>query len=451
MQGKKALAKKAKVKQEAEEDDDETISDNEEEYVPRPTVRTRTGRQHKPKATGAPEPFSPNELPEVTARKKQLVEGEQRERIEDRVKLEMDLEQELDITLPPKQEKPRYPRRRQPLNVEPAALPFLPSNPSSPRKTRSSNCPAPYTSPSSDILVNPPASSTSTASPPRDQSFRQTRLAKRGSASTWMGRRDDCPALSSSSISPQRQQQPASGSTSPDKSPLSQSVTSQRPSKGYGRLGVAPSTTSTTTNNTQAPPQFVSPSFDFGQSPFLAGRAFDNSPLLGGAGADRKSSLGRWELRKPSMTMSRREMMAQEEEETMELGVGGAERSVSKALTIDPHLFLAEAGLEEEADYTINYLPSQAPCQPHFSTPNKPLKPSPPTSAYAKHATYALPPVEYHFGGQGLFSAPSNDLFGSKMSKGRNGSGGSGGSAGGHPSTMDFGLQLDERGSTYSA
>lgn len=456
LQGKKALAKKAKVKEGEKGDEDDLIISDEEEYVPGPTVRTRAGRQPKPKATRVPKPTLPKELPEVTARKMQLVgkalaEGEQSERIEDRVKLELELEQEPGVGPPPKPEKSRYPRRRQPLNVvEAAALPLPPSNPSTPRKTRASTRPGPYTSPSSDILVNSPASSTSTVSPSREHSFRQTRLAKRGSNSTWTARGDGSTPLSSSSTSPQRQQQPASSSPSPVKSPLSQSVTSHRGSKGYGQLGVAGSSRSTTTKDAHVPPQCNLPSFGLGKSPFLAGRAFDNSPLLGGAGADRKSSLGRWELRKPSTTMSRREMMAQEEE-TMEIGAGGG-KTFSKAFTIDPQLFLAEAGLEDEAGYGDSYLPSQVPSQPHFSTPLKPGKPSPPTSTYyAKDTTYALPPVEYHFGGQDLFSTPSNDLFGCKMAKSRNGSGASVGSGGGQPSAMYYGLQLDDRRSTYSA
>lgn len=84
-------------------------------------------------------------------------------------------------------------------------------------------------------------------------------------------------------------------------------------------------------------------------SPFIHGH--DNSSFFGELNGQRKPSLGRWELRKPSQTISRREMLARQEEEDLGFGRAfGTTRKASFALERDS--FLADAGL---GDSTMAY------------------------------------------------------------------------------------------------
>ncbi|CEQ42161.1 SPOSA6832_03957, partial [Sporobolomyces salmonicolor] len=295
------------------------------------------------------------------------------------------------------------------IDVEPAPFPFkikrksASSKPpvSTPRKTRSATQQQRLKgSPSSDILVNSlptsPASSTSTVSPSRRTPTKRGGLG-RGVASP----------TSSASPSPQRMQQPGlrdavSPPSSSTRHPLARSHPSQdtqhdddlpvsrrRKDATYASagLGLAHPAPSSSSPMTLPPTPFSlggpSPTFSPSQptlSAFgIAGAssafaALGDIPLFSGGADSRQFSLGRWELRKPSgAPISRREMLAQEEEAQAQeqaleayrrsstagllddcaAGAEGAGRErgrgsgrISSALTLDPTEFLTESGLE---------------------------------------------------------------------------------------------------------
>lgn len=438
--GKKALAKKARLDAEGKGSDEEmnVVFVDDSDYHPKGSKKTQLARR------AAATTFEAKELAETHGRRMQLMgqallEGEASEVIPDRVKLELAIEEEMGVAPPPKPTKATRASRRlaaaEKVNTPPPPLPS--SSSATPRTARTSTRSAPYTSPkSSDILVNSPGGSTLTTSPTRNSPHRSSKLAYRDSASVWAGQDDSTPAPSSPNSSPQRHQLLGVGS-SPVKSPLSKRVGPRLPSirHGYGQLGVhAPS--SSPFDSPRAP-QFTLPPLNPGGAPFLAGPGFVNSPLFNGGGTDRKSSLGRWELRKPSATMSRREMRAQEEEDKASReGAGGRIRSVSKAFTIDPRLFLAEAGLaEEEEPKPIQLLAPTDVCTAPSRSSHK--------------STYPLPtipdPAPYHFAGQDLFTSPADlsDAASKRLSS-------IGSAVGDDRPPVDYESQLESQESPYS-
>lgn len=438
-QGKKAMMARMRELDEDEEEDAE-IPEDDEEWEPKRVTRGTRSRPKSPVKQEADEGRQPDDR--KSARRMSLIaqallEGEDDDAIEERV------ESELAATT-------RITRSKSPAKAAPASA-------STPRRPR----PKPYSSPTSDIRVNSsPASSTSTASPSRDSSgFRHSRLARRSSGGPWHERSNinnaGSPSSSPAAKSPL--------STSHGRPSLQHSSTKSK-DLGYTSLGVA--SPDTVPSPFDLPPlhQSRNPSgFLNNKNLYVAG--FDNSPLLGsGVVTDRRSSLGRWELRKPSTTMSRREMMAQEDEVMLSGGgydAGGDEdgrgRTVSKAFTIDPRLFLAESGLEDELDLVGSSSSSHHHHQPPPPPPNfahssssssstfrLPTPPSTYATTSTTRTTYAPQPDMFHFGSQDLFSAPPDPFVGGRAAKAR---GGSNNSSNG---SFDFGLQYDnQRGSTY--
>ncbi|KAK4704645.1 hypothetical protein P7C70_g1565, partial [Phenoliferia sp. Uapishka_3] len=277
--------------------------------------------------------------------------------------------------------------QHQPL-PRPSSLPFFPtsaddwppplpppgptSSNSTPNKFRSSIHQRPKihsskTSPASLCRSSGSVSSESDATPPA-QPFRHSRLARRDSAlNRSLGHSSDGSAASPLN-SPQRMGMSPSGkhplsmsyppprntpaipeeqATTFPPSPNHPAFTRDSTSKGstYSSLGInhpppSPAFSSSMSPAGDAPSPFVHPS-----------SAFDNSPLLGGMNGERRFSLGRWELRKPSgvggmRNVSTREMRAMvEEEDAASSGLPGEGGSDVAQSMFD--LTPAFAGIEE--------------------------------------------------------------------------------------------------------
>ncbi|GAA5890834.1 hypothetical protein JCM6882_008830 [Rhodosporidiobolus microsporus] len=393
-QGKKALAKAARMEAErareealtgatAEADGDDEGdggSDYEESYKPRPSRR---------RARTATVPVEEGNLREQRRMEligQAMLEGEDEERILQRVDEEIEREEQAlygsDIPVASSSSSPTKSTRRSP--PKPRAT--------TPRKTRSSTQPQQQRPPTTagDILVESrPVSPTSSASvtPTRHSPYHAATAHRRHALPS-------SPA-SSNSPSPKRMQQagPLRGAGSPPTSagrhPLSRShpapptpqedalqeddlPAARRAKKAgaYSGLGVASSTfvlppTPFSDSGPSPTPTLYQPS----DSPELGGVKLDQ-PLFAGPADSRNFSLGRWELRKPSTAASsRREVLARQEEEQEGAGVGAgstagwldraagggaypgpSQQRISSAFAIDPKEFLVESGLEGDED-----------------------------------------------------------------------------------------------------
>lgn len=167
--------------------------------------------------------------------------------------------------------------------------------------------------------------------------------------------------------------------------------------------------------------------------------SYDNSALLPSCSGDRKtSSGGRWELlhknASPDVTMtSRHELLAEhmEKQEEYKMAMKSDMSTLSSdPMTIDPRLFLTEAGLKEDL-IDVRVEESQVGAS-HPTTPQhektastlgatRSLTPTPPSAVRDKfscsqeHAGSSCSSGvshPFHFAGQALFASPARDVFG---------------------------------------
>ena len=304
-------------------------------------------------------------------------------------------------TLPPPPSRPSTSHHTTPTKKSAALV--------TPRKTRSSVQQTPKSSSPSDAHRSPSSDTSCSTTPTKHSRFARRNTGASSPGGMWRERSAQSPNSPTTS--------PHHSSTSPH--PLSRShprssappifdpSTRMQRDQSYAmaQLGVS---------HRHDP-------FTAAPSPFLAG--FDNSPLLGGA-SDRKFPLGRWELRKPSTTLSRRGLRAQEEEEAPQEGYAPEGAFAS----LDTRTFFDEAfGSELGSDSAWGYTQSE----PVASTSN---------TRFVAEPTFDA----FHFGEVDLFAPPPPPLARPVGKKG------SAGSAGSREEGLDFGLRMDEKGSTYS-